>query len=749
MKKLLTLFFLLCSLLSFSQITIEGNGKKISLPPGEYSLKVGKEAVEQTAPLPNCGCDTPDFRILSITQKRDDLYTLAFDACRVNPLDWKVIDENKKLVKSGSLFPQSSVIDLDFSGTVAGHNYTIVVTSANCKGKAEKQFSVGDALPVPVSSSTGAIILQPLKDPLAPTVTQSGPYEIRYLESRPDDHLDLRISEKDGQLYLSDVGNSLQTANYTLNGWSDPENPSKLENEPIQPYKRYHVVKFSIDRPTIRDVWMVEGRRPRPNFRRSELFFYVVPKGETWNPEGQSNNPIGRPVAFEKIPPFKLKNRVWGFEYEFQDETEQRLNELDITFNRKPGQQHLKLYSGLLTSFLEKLPTRKGFHDLTEKESIDFANTIPIDKILAFDIEPGDGYAWTIDYAAPNFNRNMGIVINRLKERGAMAYNWMGIPSQSPNVLNLDGVDLRIDGGFGNNNQDIPTFQKAFSNIGRIQKRENPYSVISTGFGYTSYDYNLAPDDNTTNTSPQITYLKSLTASELWKRAFPEKEQVWFCWPFMEFWVGSFPANHVVEIPEYNAVARRTDNKPLYSPTQWEDNITLGLVNSKYLFQWSPGPVGWNPANVSSYNDAYTNGGFSVWTYEKGRTPQTGKFYIGKESMAVNGTVKGVYTFSLIQDAADGSQYSPNFEYQRADKSGNIPGVKNVPEITDGSWYISSLTGKQPFCIILENGNNRAVLFQDVWARPGRFTKFQFAHNGRVYQGVTEGNRLFVAHLPY
>lgn len=607
---------------------------------------------------------------------------------------------------------------------------------------------VTPVLPTQAVEQNGVINLTPIKDPLLPQVQLTGNYELRYIESRPDFHLNLKLSEKNGQLYITDTGNSLQSASYTINGWTDLDNCGKLEDEPIRPYRLYHISKYSVAQPSIRETWRAMYDTPKADFRRSELFFYVVPKSETWNPVGESPMAIGRPLAFQKIPPFSLKNRTYGFEYDFVDETPARLDELDITFNRKQGKRHLKLYSSVIEDFIKSRGLNRGFHDFTEQECVDFANGLPIEKIVAFDIEPSEGWRWIIDYSAPNFARNMGIVINKLKERGALAYNWLDVPKDSPNNMKLDGFQLGPYLKFGEGNAYVSKYKTAYSLLGKLEKRNNPYSVISTGYGYTCYDYNLSPSDgNGQNISPQVTYLKALDASELWKRAWPDKEQVYFSWPFQEFDMVTFPPNHVVEIPQYNARARRTDNKPLYPPTQWEDNMILGLVNAKYLFYWSPGPVGWNPENVSSYNSAYTNGGFSVWAYEQGSTPQTGKFYVGKESMAVNATVKAAYTFSQVQNAMDGTRTAPNFVYSRQAKGGAVAGSVAVEAISDGSWFVDALTKKQPFAVVCQNGQNKVLLFQDVWSRPGRSTAFEFEFEGIKYTGQTEGNRLFIATL--
>jgi hypothetical protein len=473
----------------------------------------------------------------------------------------------------------------------------------------------------------------------------------------------------------------------------------------------------------------------------------VVPKSESWNPVGESPNPIGRPSAFSKLPSFQLKNRSYGFEYDFLDETDERKKELSIQFNWQKGKRHLKLYASVLAEYINSKGFQKGFEGFSEAECIEFADRLPIEQIVAFDIEPGPGQQWIIDYNGPNFGRNMGIVINRLKERGALAYNWLDVPDQSPNNMNLDGFLLGPYLKFGDRNAFPEKYKEAYGRLNELEKRNNPYSVISTGYGYTSYDNNLSPTDgNGQNISPQVTYLKSLDASELWRQAWPEKEQVYFSWAFQEFDMVTFPQNHVVEIPQYGARARRTDNKPLYPPTQWQDNMTLGLVNAKYLFYWSPGPVGWNPANTSQYNNAYTSG-FSVWTFEQGKAPLTDKFYIGKEAMAINATITAAYHFSLIQEAMDGTRTAPKFTYKRATKDGSSLGAVTVESITDGSWYVDALIKRQPFAVVCEKDGNQVLLFQDVWARPGRWTEFELEYSGKKYSGRTEGNRLFISKL--
>lgn len=677
-----------------------------------------------------------------------DFVEFTFQSVDVQSIDWTItksgipvaVGNTGKLTSSQVRLPQKITEGL----------YELQIRATNCSSdvlKGKKSFAVAKTgnLSGDKTNLNRPYALMPLKDPLLPSVAKTGNYELRYIESRPDFHLDLKLTEKDGQLYISDVGNSLESVSYTLNGWTDLENCGKLENEPIRPYRQYQVLKYSVARATIKESWMAEWGNPKADFRRSELFFYVVPKSETWNPAGESANPIGRPAAFSRLPSFTLTNRTYGFEYDLLDETDQRKKELSISFNWQT--KHQKLYSDVLTSYLLSLPTRKAFHDLTEQECIDFANRLEVQKIMAFDIEPSEGFQWTINYDHPNFGQNMSNVIKRLEERGAKAYNWLEIPGKSVKDLILDHVTLGPHEGYGNNNQDVGKYKEAYSRLADLQHRENPSSVISMGVGYTGYDQNFsATDGNGQNIAPQLTYLKALDAGELWKRAQPEKEQIYFSWAFMEFGNYRFPQNHVVDIPAYNARARRTDNKTLYPPSFWQDNLTLGLINARYLFYWSPGPVGWDPANTTTNSDNY-NKGFAPWTIEQGLPPLQTKFYLGKEALAINATIQAAYTWSQIQNAMDGTRTAPKFTYKRATKDGSILTAVTVDAITDGSWYIDALQKRQPFVLFCQNAGEKVLLIQDVWSRPGRFTELEIEIDGQPYKAVTEGNRLLTIKL--
>ncbi len=602
-------------------------------------------------------------------------------------------------------------------------------------------------------------MLKPILDPNRPDLAGrfTDEYEIKYVETREDEHLKLNLLKANDMLYITETGSKLRTVTYTLNGWTDMIDASQLNNEPVYPYRLYHLEKWSAEIDTLDEYWRTVPAIPKPNepppppppqAKRSELIFYIVKKGDNWNPVGQSNNPIGKPYVFSKLPEFKLINRTLQFEYKFVDESEARLKALNI--EPKKNSDLRLIYSQPLLTFIQKNNLSRGFHDFTREECISYADTLPTGGILAFDIEPPEGKYWIIDYSGSNYLRNLEYVVQRLKEKGTIAYDWM---HSSPAHLELDGKNLSLYDFFGSegglSNHLIPKFKEAYGKINQLKKNNNFYQVVNIGFGYTNYDTNLSPlDEGKQNFGPQLTYLRSLNSGELWKRAYPDVAQINFTWPYQEYYIMRFPGNHVVDVPSQNARARRIGDKPLYPPNQVEDNMTLAFVNSKHAYYWSPNLVSWDPANVSYYNkDHVTDKSFYIWEYEYGTTPKSDKAYLGKEATTINSSLQAAYNFSKVQHAADGSKYSAAFKYKRANKDGSTSGSIDVGRIDDGSWYMDALIKKQPFCIILTNNGKSVVMFQDVWSRPGRWTEFEFSVNGKVYKAKTEGNRLFTAVL--
>ena len=147
-----------------------------------------------------------------------------------------------------------------------------------------------------------------------------------------------------------------------------------------------------------------------------------------------SSRAIGRPRAFQDCPSFQLGGgKKYGFEYTFVDESEQRQNELNISFNRIEGQRHYVLYFSPLQSFIQSRGyggynnPQRPFENFTAQDCTDFANTLPQEEIIAFDFEPPEGWRWAIgnDMNNGGFVTNIQRVTNRLMERGILAYDYL------------------------------------------------------------------------------------------------------------------------------------------------------------------------------------------------------------------------------------------------------------------------------------------------------------------------------------
>lgn len=596
----------------------------------------------------------------------------------------------------------------------------------------------------------------------APAKPKTGNYVLRYIESVPDDHLDLHITNRNGSIYLTDRSTvRLQGSVYTINNWTDPEDASRLEDEPIKPYTLYHVTRASIAAP-FREWWrsMPEIRQNNPiEIHRSEVFFVVTPSNETWNGVGEGVNPVGRPLAFSKLPAFDLTNRVYGFDGGFPDETEARLDELDITFNRRSGQKHIMIYNGPLETFLKSKgydqEPRRPVHEFSDQDCIDFADSLPHEGLLAFDFEPPEEWRWATDYGHPGFRSAMGKVIARLKDNGVLAYNWM----QSPQ-FHLDGESLQGFKCWGKGHEQMDLFLKAYAEPDQIVTDGSPNAVINLGFGYDSYDYNyMSSDVEPQNSSPQALYLKALDACELASRVYADRERIAFTWANMEFDVGTFPPNHEVHVPATVAIARKHDNKPIYSPSSWQDSMTLAFLYCRYIFYWG-GHASWNPEAVARYAACSLQPGeMEVWKFIKGEGKKvTGGAYAGKEALIFSATISAAYRYSQLQGVCDsGKRTFVEATYTRAAKDGKAGEKRPVPAYDDGSGFIHAAKERQPFTLVATapGSKKKVVFFQDVWARPGRWTEFSFNYNGKTYSKArnaagkmvplrTDGNRLFI-----
>ena len=148
--------------ISSVNVTATGNNISIPIPDGVYTInsitfvsqtctKTYTTPIQIDCPtLPFCNCtgeNNGNFSIGNITYISGSNYSVTFNACNVNPLDWEIRDVGNIVVKTGSIVPTSGTVLLDFSGLTNG-TYNFIASSSGCRGEANKVFEVTTSAPV-------------------------------------------------------------------------------------------------------------------------------------------------------------------------------------------------------------------------------------------------------------------------------------------------------------------------------------------------------------------------------------------------------------------------------------------------------------------------------------------------------------------------------------------------------------------------------------------------------------------------
>ncbi len=92
--------------------------------------------------LAPCGCSQQNFTILSVINTSGSTYTVTFDACRVNPIHAEVFDGGA-VVFSTDIVPATNPFNINLSSITTNGVYRLKLSSPNCVGTAELNFTVG------------------------------------------------------------------------------------------------------------------------------------------------------------------------------------------------------------------------------------------------------------------------------------------------------------------------------------------------------------------------------------------------------------------------------------------------------------------------------------------------------------------------------------------------------------------------------------------------------------------------------
>ena len=512
----------------------------------------------------------------------------------------------------------------------------------------------------------------------------------------------------------------------------------------------------------------------------------------------QQSAAIGRPRAFSDCPPFQLNGgKKYGFEYEFTDETPQRQNELNISFNRSVGQRHTLVYMGPLENFIQQRgyggpnnPIRP-FENFTAQDCIDFADSLPNEQIIAFDFEPNDAWRWSIsnDMNNGSFVTNIQRVSNRLKTRGILAYDYLlqkpgfKLSDETYQRFNPDGssntflmnftLHNMYEAGGINRRGSLDVLQKYLKFYTEPQKRIVSAiggSLVNLGPGYANFQYaiNESTAQHTQNDGQFGLYLRYLDALEMSRILYPDQDILLFTWLFIEDYSHPFPSNGKAFLSQYNGSVKRLENKCLYPAHVYADMLVVGLLYAKFLFYWSPGQSRNDPKYALRYTSQYkSNGDTAVWEWlgPGNIPPNPGEgTYIGKETFAVNAVIDAAQRYSQIQDRTNNADLTAvTLRYRRrtrnyTNKTITLQPVATVFAYTDRSHFLRSAINKQPFAFVAKNRSTGAktLFVQDIFCHPTLSTDFEFDFEGQTVsqfkgfsneserQLTTLGNRLFI-----
>lgn len=92
--------------------------------------------------LAPCGCSQQNFTILSVTNTSGSTYTVIFDACRVNPIHAEVFNGGS-VIFTTDISPATNPFSINLSSITTNGVYRLKLSSPNCIGIAELNFTVG------------------------------------------------------------------------------------------------------------------------------------------------------------------------------------------------------------------------------------------------------------------------------------------------------------------------------------------------------------------------------------------------------------------------------------------------------------------------------------------------------------------------------------------------------------------------------------------------------------------------------
>lgn len=750
------LLFLLCRVV-FAQVTIEGNGKKITLPNGKYTIIVGEET--DTPPtkieipvlenLPDCGCGQADFSA-SVKKKEGSVYEVSFDACNVNPLRWSVSKVGAIFSLRREFVPQSGTFEIDLSNYEAGE-YTLEITSPKCKGRALATFRIGSDPP-----QTGTTQI--------PT-EYTDPKIVYFNYDDTGEKLDaiklVATRDSEGQLYISDEGKAHHRAYYSINGSVNRLNASELRNYPIVSNTWIHLVKFVTEVDNVNtDAWRTStqynGQRNLKYAASYECTFYVeglgIPKMPYTQPRWDAN-PLRNGLNLSTGSAFKLNSKQYGSE-SIPQESAERLKAISWA---QGADKYQLLYANEVQNLTSALG--KGVTDLSDSEldrAADMLASMSHSKYFAVDFEPHNPAAdeWRWNFNAPNFREVMKKLSQKVYDRsGKYFYSWIG----KGNKFQFRGKSFELDGAANDSwGSELDTYIALHEKPSEIGSIDIATPVLTqVGFGYSSTVIGGDASKGSQWVAPQLWYLRALDVLNVQTLITPKDEKLLlFIWPF-EDKPSDAKRTPMTRIKLGEGYIKQIDNRVQYPHNLVRDAIVTYLCNPKHqytqywIFGESYDPSGllrWSRINGRNSCLAENAGGFYVSEYsgpDNPACPTTGD-YIGKDALSVSAMIQAHEWFAKegLQDICDGTQVR---DFDVSFQSYTRSGQSATPVFRgDTGEFARSYKYNQPWIQVWKNPRTgkRVLLYQDPFADAFETCSFTVTINGQTITRQVVGNNL-------
>ncbi|MFN4145172.1 MAG: hypothetical protein ACK4GN_05055 [Runella sp.] len=615
--------------------------------------------------------------------------------------------------------------------------------------------------------------------------------EIVYFEYNPNtsypenDQLKLRLERRtDGQLYLrDDAWNNTLTTYYALNGSVNRLDARQLTQQPIQPNRWIHLVKYLTEVKNINaDSWatsvfnVATGQAKYASV--AEVIFWVrdslqknLPKLTYTQPLWPNNEAVGDIKIFKQTPAFTLPpDKQYGSESTPVDEPLQNLRK--VSWNTSDRKFRL-LYTADVEALIRHIRPvqRQGvarFDNRQLDQAADWLANYTSSQIFAIDFEPPNpketGWQW--DYGDPNFRNNLYQLSDRIyKRHKKLFFSWIG----EPVTFNLRGKTFRLDGyandTWSSDKKNIDDWLSVHENPTELQNIQLPSPhILMIGFGYTSTTVNTGDThDQPANVwkAPVNWYLRSLDMLNIQALTTPNQVKLLqFIWPYEDkpsdarrsllrnFSIGQNTKGRI----------RQIDNRVMYPMNLVRDAIFVHLCHPRvfYTNYWIFGQS-YNPYQTLRYAKingrpscvSAQSGGFFAFEYnglDSPPCPTRNDDYIGKDALGVAAMVQAHERFAAFKDILDGTQRRESypFDFQRKGEKPQKAIWKN-----DTGEFARAFKYNQPWLQVWQNPKTgrRVLLFQDNFAEAFEKVVFTVTINDQKIQRTAEGNQLYVEGL--